>query len=145
MIPAFSGGILELRRARFPFASVDRRSAYRFPCYVGEWMNLATLPLFDMITILMLVLTAGMMWLRLSDNVTSNIPLGYMFVLMLFYRGFEGSFSTWLIFLYLASVVFLRVDLFSGLVQKSLRFFEFSLLAYVMWRLVGLLMGWPPL
>lgn len=114
-------------------------------CYVGEWMNLATLPVFDIITIFMLLLSVGMAWLRLSDHVTSNIPLGYMFVLMLFYRGFDGTFSTWLIFLYLVCVVVLRVDLFSGLVQKSMRFAELALLSYIIWRLVGLLLGWPPL
>ena len=108
-------------------------------------MNLATLPLFDIITVFMLVLTAGMFWLRMGDHVTSNIPLGYMFVLMLFYRGFDGTFSTWPIFLYLVCVVLLRVDLFSGLVQKSIRFAELALLAYVAWRLVGLRQGWPPL
>jgi hypothetical protein len=108
-------------------------------------MNLATLPFFETLTILMLVLTAGMIWLRMGDNVTSNIPLGYMFVLMLFYRGFDGTFDTWPIFLYLVCVVVLRVDLFSGLVQKSLRFAELALLAYITWRLVGLLLGWPAL
>ncbi|MDZ7636763.1 MAG: hypothetical protein U5J83_00680 [Bryobacterales bacterium] len=108
-------------------------------------MNLATLPLFDIITVLMLLLTAGMVRLRMGDHVTSNIPLGYMFALMLFYRGFDGTFNTWPIFLYLVCVVLLRVDLFSGLVQKSIRFAELALLAYIAWRLVGLLLGWPPL
>ncbi len=106
-------------------------------------MNLATLPFFEILTALMLALTAGMIWLRMGDHVTSNIPLGYMFVLMLFYRGFDGSFNTWPIFLYLVCVVVLRVDLFSGLVQKSIRFAELALLAYIAWRLVGLLVGWP--
>lgn len=108
-------------------------------------MNLATLPFFETLTILMLVLTAGMIWLRMGDNVTSNVPLGYMFVLMLFYRGFAGTFDTWPTFLYLVCVVVLRVDLFSGLVQKSIRFAELALLAYIAWRLVGLLLGWPGL
>ena len=106
-------------------------------------MNLATLPFFEVLTVLMLVLTAGMIWLRMGDHVTSNIPLGYMFVLMLFYRGFDGSFNTWPVFLYLVCVVVLRVDLFTGLGQESLRFAELARLADITWRLVGLLLGWP--
>lgn len=108
-------------------------------------MNLALLPLFDIVTVAMLLLTLGMVWLRLSDNVLSNIPLGYTLVLMFYYRGFPGTLDTWPMFLYLFSVVFLRVDVLTGLAQKTLRFVEFALLGYVCWRLAGLLMGWPGL
>lgn len=108
-------------------------------------MNLALLPLFDIATVVMLILTLAMMWLRLSDHVTSNIPLGYMFVVMLYYRGFTGTLETWPVFLYLVCVVFLRVDVLTGLPQKTLRFVEFAFLAYILWRLVGLMLGWPGL
>jgi hypothetical protein len=108
-------------------------------------MNPALLPIFDVVTVLMLVLTLGMVGLRLSDNVLSNIPLGYTMVLMFYYRGFPGTLDTWPMFLYLFCVVFLRVDVLSGLAQKTLRFAEFALLGYVTWRLVGLLLGWPGL
>lgn len=105
-------------------------------------MNAAQ-PVLTPLTVLMLVLTLGMIWVRMGDKVTSNLPLGYMFVVMLFYRGFDGTFGTWPVFLYLMCVVVLRVDLFNGLVQKSLRFAELTLLAYFVWRLCGLLLGWP--
>ncbi len=104
-------------------------------------MNIAP-PLFLPLTILMLVLSLGMIWVRIGDNVTSNLPLGYMFVVMLFYRGFDGTLGTWPVFLYLMCVVVLRVDLFSGLVRASLRFAELTLLSYIVWRLCGLLLGW---
>jgi hypothetical protein len=108
-------------------------------------MNPALLPIFDVVTVLMLLLTLGMVGLRLSDNVLSNIPLGYTMVLMLYYRGFPGTLDTWPMFLYLFCVVFLRVDVLTGLAQKTLRFSEFALLGYVCWRLLGLLLGWPGL
>ena len=108
-------------------------------------MNPALLPIFDLVTVLMLLLTLGMVGLRLSDNVLSNIPLGYTLVLMFYYRGFPGTLDTWPMFLYLFCVVFLRVDVLTGLAQKTLRFAEFALLGYVIWRLLGLLLGWPGL
>jgi len=108
-------------------------------------MNLATLPLFDLVTIVMLLLTLAIMNVRLGDHITSNVPMGYTLVLMFYYRGFPGTLDTWPVFLYLFSVVFLRVDVLTGLAQKTLRFVEFALLAYVCWRLTGLMLGWPAL
>ncbi len=108
-------------------------------------MNLATLPIFDILTFVMMLLTFAIIAVRLGDHVTSNLPMGYTLVLMFYYRGFPGTLDTWPVFLYLFCVVFLRVDVLTGLAQKTLRFAEFALLSYVCWRLTGLMLGWPGL
>jgi|GEM_PF-4588865 len=105
-------------------------------------MTDSVLPYVDIATWIMLGLTVAMMWQRLSDHVTSNLALGYMFVVMIYYRGFNGTLDTWPVFLYLVCVVFLRVDVLTGLAQKTLRFVEFAFLAYIGWRLIGHVLGW---
>lgn len=98
------------------------------------WMNVLSL--------LLLVSTGVVLYLRFAGRPESNLPLFYYAGLMVYLYRFQGVLDCRLVYAGLVAALVLRFEYLAGYLRMGLRTLEAGFLTYVMWRALGVLRGW---
>ena len=94
---------------------------------------------FNATTVLVIVLTLWVMWLRKQLKFDSNLPLLYYAVLVFYSRAYEGAYYNYAIMAGVLAGLFLRFEFLGGWPLKSIRTVEFVVHCYVLYMAVTLL------
>lgn len=98
--------------------------------------------LFNNLTLALMGLTVWMAAGRLASRADSNWPLLYYLLVLAYWKAFEGGLNTYWVLTGVACGLLLRFEFLGGAVAKLVRAVEYAFFAYVLWRGVGLILGW---
>ena len=98
------------------------------------WMNVLSL--------LLLVSTGVVLYLRFAGRPDSNWPLFYYAALLAYLYHFEGVLDARFVYAGLIAALVLRFEYLAGYLWVGLRTLEAGFLTYVMWRALGVLREW---
>lgn len=98
--------------------------------------------LFNVITLFMMAATVVMAIKRFQLRLDTNWPLLYYAILVAYARSFRYSLNDYWLFTGVACALVLRFEFLGGIFEKAIRAVELAVLAYVLWRCLGLILGW---
>ncbi len=99
--------------------------------------------LFNVITMVLIGLTIWVIVARIRSKLESNWPLVYYFLVLVYWRAFEGGLSPYWVYAGLVSAVLLRFEFMGGVVLTLVRVVEYFFLGYVIVRGLQLILLWP--
>lgn len=99
--------------------------------------------LFNCITLLIMALASGVGVSRWKGNMRGTWPLLCYLLIAAFWKFFPGSLNTWLVMTGIVCGLLLRFAPLGGWLLMGVRVAEALVLAYIVVRGVGLLLGWP--
>jgi hypothetical protein len=97
---------------------------------------------FNVLTVVMMLLTAWVIWARFTKSLESSWPLVYYLGIVIYLKAFEGALDPYWVYVGVVSGLFLRFEFMGGLFLKMVRAVELVVLGYFLWRGYGLLMMW---
>jgi hypothetical protein len=101
------------------------------------------LTLFNSLTLFVMALTVWMVFARFRFRPASRWFLLYYVLILAFSRAFEHSLNTWWVCLGVAAGVLLRfAPSAAGPAWMAVRGVELAFFGYVLWRGLGLVLGW---
>jgi hypothetical protein len=98
--------------------------------------------LFNSLTLTLMGLTVWMAVARVLTRLDSNWPLVYYLLVLAYWKTFEGALNNNWVLIGIVCGMLLRFEFMGGIVLKLVRVVEFAFFAYVLWRSVGLILGW---
>jgi len=98
--------------------------------------------LFNSLTLALMGLTVSMAAVRLFTRPDSSWPLIYYVLVVAYWKAFEGGLNTYWVLTGIVCALLLRFEFMGGLVLKLVRVVEFAFFGYVLWRSLGLILGW---
>jgi hypothetical protein len=96
--------------------------------------------LFNTATLVVMLLTVGMIWVRLRVSYERTWPLGYYVVILAYWLGLWNSLSAPWAIGGIACGVLLRFEFLGGFMLKAVRGLEMVFFGYVLVRGASLLM-----
>jgi hypothetical protein len=97
---------------------------------------------FNLITLFVMALTAWMVFARFRFRLASKWFLLYYVVVLAYSRAFPHSLNTYWLGVGVASALLLRFASGGSRWWYAVRAAELACLGYVLWRGLGLLLGW---
>jgi hypothetical protein len=98
--------------------------------------------LFNNLTLALMALTIGTAIARFTARQESNWPLVYYLLLVAYWKAFQGGLNGYWVLAGVACGLLLRYEFLGGIPLKIVRAAELAVFAYMLWRCVGLLLGW---
>jgi len=99
--------------------------------------------LFNSLTLAVIALTIGMIYVRFRYALDATWPLLYYVLLIAYSESFRGSLSPHWLFAGVVGGLLLRFEFMGGIVAKGVRGVELAVFGYVIWRCLQLLLLWP--
>lgn len=97
---------------------------------------------FAIITFIMMIATASVIWTRLHRPLENNWPLMFYAGIVVYSKVFDGSFSPSVVYVGVVCALLLRFEFLGGFLLKILRAVDLAILIYFIWRGLALLMLW---
>ncbi len=97
---------------------------------------------FNVIGFGILLLTAGVLWVRYARGAVSLLPVLYWVAIVAHAQFLAGGYDLRLTAAGLVCALFLRFEFLTELLARVVMAVEVLLLGYVGWRTVGLLLLW---
>jgi hypothetical protein len=89
---------------------------------------------FNVITFIMMVATAGVIWMRYRKTVENNWPLFYYLGIVVYLKAFDGSLEPLAVYVGMVAALFLRFEFLGGFILKSVKVVDLLILGYFLWR-----------
>lgn len=99
--------------------------------------------LFSVITLIYMSLTVWLLVARTRGRLESNWPLVYYFLVLVYWRAFEGALNPYWVYAGVVSAALLRFEFLGGVVLTFVRVIEYFFLAYMFARGLQLILLWP--
>jgi hypothetical protein len=96
---------------------------------------------FNLLTFILLVLTAWVVVGRFTRNLDSNWPLVYYLMVVAHLKAFDGGLNPYCVYVAVVCGLFLRFEFMGGPILKSFRVIELGALAYIAWRSFSLIVS----
>lgn len=100
------------------------------------------LSVFNVLTMVLMGLTAWLGAARFKSKLESNWPLFYYLALVGYLKRFDGSFDPLMVYVGVVSALFLRFEFMGGWFLRLVQTVELFILAYVVYRGFQLIMMW---
>lgn len=97
---------------------------------------------FNVINFTVLLMTFWVGMIRYSRGNTSNLPILYWVGVIAHMRFFQGGYDYRWVFGGVACALFLRFEFMNRTITLFFQVLEFLVLAYVLWRTIGLILLW---
>lgn len=99
--------------------------------------------LFNSLTLAVIALTIGMIYVRFRYALDATWPLLYYVLLIAYSEAFYASLNSHWLFGGIVCGLLLRFEFMGGIVVKGVRVAELAVFGYVIWRCLQLLLLWP--
>lgn len=100
----------------------------------------ADLTTFNVLTFILLGLTAWVIWARCNRSLETSWPLIYYLGVVIYMNVFDGALEGVWVYVGVVSALFLRFEFMGGWILKGLRTIDLAVLVYIAWRAIRLLL-----
>lgn len=95
---------------------------------------------FSVITFIMMVATAGVIWIRFRKPVENNWPLFYYLAVVVYLKAFDGALEPMVVYVGMVVALLLRFEFLGGFILKVVKVADLLILGYFLWRGVSMIL-----